>query len=161
MLINKQSLEAIFKAFNTLYQKSFEGYKPQFQAIATEVPSSAAEENYAWLGAMPKMREWLGERQYKNLLASKYAVANRDFEATVELKRNDVQDDKIGLFNPVVSEIGRAAASHPDELVFGLLSAGFTGPCYDGESFFSEEHPVGKQEVSNMDVPESAPGNPW
>ncbi|MFA5161156.1 MAG: Mu-like prophage major head subunit gpT family protein [Elusimicrobiales bacterium] len=161
MLINAQSVEAIFKTFNTLYQKAFQEYKPLFRSIATEVPSTAREENYSFLGAVPRMRKWLGDRQYKNLLACKYAVLNEDFESTVELKRNDIADDRIGLFSPVVSEMGRAAASHPDELVFALLAAGFDELCYDGKPFFSATHKVNKADVSNMDVPQSNPGNPW
>jgi len=166
MLINKTTLDAMFAGFNVIYQEAFQAYKPEHERIAMVVPSTTASENYAFLGAFPKMREWIGERQYKNLLASKYAVPNKDFESTVEIPRNDIQDDKIGLFKPFVAEVGRAAASHPDELVFALLPAGFTAGCYDGQSFFSAEH-KGKDakgkviDVSNMDVPASNPGNPW
>jgi len=166
MLINKATLDALFAGFNVIYQKAFQAYKPEYERIAMVVPSTTASENYAFLGAFPKMREWIGERQYKNLLASKYAVPNKDFESSVEIPRNDIQDDKIGLFNPFVAEVGRAAASHPDELVFALLPAGFTEGCYDGQPFFSAAH-KGKDakgkviSVSNMDVPESNPGNPW
>ena len=39
-------------------------------------------------------------------------------------------------------EMGYAAATHPDELVFGLLGQGFSTNCYDGQFFFDKDHPV-------------------
>lgn len=161
MIVNKENLAAVFAAFNTIFQEAFTAYVPTFRQVAMEVPSTVSEENYAWLGAFPKMREWLGERQYKNLTASKYTIVNKDWESTVEVGRNAINDDKIGLFRPVVAEMGRAAAAHPDELVYDLLQSGFTELCYDGLPFFSAAHKVGKASVSNMDVPVSNPVAPW
>lgn len=48
---------------------------------------------------------------------------------------------------PVFSNMGEAAALHPDELVFGAMMEGFTAKCYDGLSFFNEAHKVGKRTV--------------
>ena len=39
------------------------------------------------------------------------------------------------------AEMGRSVALFPDELVFPLLSNGWTGACYDGQRFF-DSHPV-------------------
>lgn len=47
------------------------------------------------------------------------------------------------------SNMGEAAALHPDELVFGAMMEGFTAKCYDGLSFFNEAHKVGKETYSN------------
>lgn len=161
MLINKDTISAIFKGYNTLYKKAFTEYKPEFQKIATEVPSTAKSEDYSWLGAFPRMREWLGERQYNNLLAHAYEVINKHWEGSLKISRDDIADDKIGLFNPLASELGRATASQPDELVFALLVAGFESCGYDKVPFFSTSHKVKGRNVSNADVPSSNPGNPW
>jgi phage major head subunit gpT-like protein len=161
MLINRENLEAIFRAFNTIYQENFQNYKQTYLQIATALDSTTSQEDYSFLSAMPKMREWLGERQFKNLTGYKYPVFNKDWESTVPLNRNDIEDDKIGLFKPVVAEMARAAASHPDELIFDLLKSGFETPCYDGLPFFSPNHKVNKKTVSNMSAPASDPGNAW
>jgi len=149
MIINSQTLRGIFVGFNTLFNKAFEAQKPIYEQIATVTPSTTDSETYAWLGDIPGMREWIGDREIQNLSSSDYTIKNKDFELTVGVPRNAVEDDKIGLYNPSVQMLGQSAAMHPDKLVFALLGKGFTEKCYDGEPFFSTEHKVGKKKVSN------------
>ena len=113
------------------------------------MPSTSESETYAWLGDIPGMREWIGEREIQNLSGSAYTIKNKDFELTVGVDRNAVEDDKIGLYNPSIQMLGESAALHPDELVYGLLANGFTEKCYDGKAFFATDHPVGKDKASN------------
>jgi len=158
MIINQAALSAIYRSFSTIFNEAFEGVKPMFERVAMTVPSSVRENTYAWLGAFPRMREWVGDRQIKNLELHSYTIANKDWEATIEVDRNDVTDDAIGVYNPIVSELGRSAAAHPDELVFGLLKDGFATVCYDGQYFFDTDHPVGDGVVSNHG---GGAGVPW
>ena len=149
MVINLENLAAIFKTFLTTFNKAFSGVKPMWEQVAMKVPSTTAENVYAWLGAFPRMREWIGDRQYKNLRTHDFSIKNKEFEATIEVPKKNIEDDSVGVFTPVVAELGRAAATHPDELVFALLAAGLTTLCYDGQYFFDTDHPVGSGVVSN------------
>lgn len=149
MIVNAQNLRGIYVAFNTLFNKAFEGQKPTYQRIATVVPSTTESETYAWLGDIPGMREWLGDREVQNLSGSDYTIKNKDFELTVGVGRNAIEDDKIGLYNPSIQMLAESAALHPDELVFSLLSDAFAALCYDGKPFFAADHPVGEKTVSN------------
>ena len=149
MIINPQSLRGIFVAFNTLFTKAFEGQKPNYEKVATVVPSTTDSETYAWLGDIPGMREWVGDREIQNLSGSDYTIKNKDFELTVGVDRNAIEDDKIGLYNPSIQMLGESAALHPDELVFTLLSSGFKAKCFDGKAFYATDHAVGKAAVSN------------
>ena len=142
MIINSQNLRGIYIAFNTLFTKAFESQKPTYDRIATVVPSTTDAETYAWLGDIPGMREWVGDREIQNLSGSDYTIKNKDFELTVGVPRNSVEDDKIGLYNPSIQMLGESAAMHPDELVYGLLASGFTAKCYDGKAFFATDHDV-------------------
>lgn len=150
MIINPQTLRGIYVAFNTLFNKAFEAEDPLYKLIATVTNSTTDAETYAWLGDIPGMREWIGDREIQNLTASDYTIKNKDFELTVSVPRNAVEDDKIGLYNPSVQMLGQSAAQHPDKLIFDLLASGFVAKCYDGKPFFSEEHMVGKKKVSNL-----------
>jgi len=149
MIISSQNLRGIYIAFNTLFNKAFEEQKPIYEQIATVTPSTTDAETYAWLGDIPGMREWIGDREVQNLSGSDYTIKNKDFELTVGVPRNAIEDDKIGLYNPSIQMLGQSAALHPDELVFALLASGFTEKCYDGLPFFSDTHKVGKKTVSN------------
>lgn len=150
MIINPQTLRGIYVAFNTLFNKAFEAEDPLYKLIATVTNSTTDAETYAWLGDIPGMREWIGDREIQDLTASDYTIKNKDFELTVSVPRNAVEDDKIGLYNPSVQMLGQSAAQHPDKLIFDLLASGFVAKCYDGKPFFSEEHMVGKKKVSNL-----------
>ncbi|BBF92365.1 Mu-like prophage major head subunit gpT family protein [Blastochloris tepida] len=164
MIITRQSLGDLTTGFKASFQRGFAGVQPMSGRIATTVPSATAAEKYAWLGAWPKMREWVGERVYRNLSQHGYAIPNKEFETTVVVPRPAVEDDQYGVYSPMMEEMGRAAAAHPDELVFALLKAGFTTPCYDGQYFFDSDHPVRNPDtgadtsVSNV---QSGSGNPW
>jgi phage major head subunit gpT-like protein len=149
MIINQATLQGIYNEFNTLFQQAFAGVTPSWMRIAMRVPSGARKNSYTWLGAIPKMREWIGERFIKNLKTYLYELSNQDWELTIEVDRNDIEDDAIGLYNPMVQMMGASVATHPDEIVFALLPGGFTALAYDGQFFFDTDHPVGSGTVSN------------
>ncbi len=158
MIINQASLTDLFTGFKAAFAGAFQGVTPNWQRIATLVPSTTKQEKYAWLGQFPRMREWLGDRQIKSMASHDYAIKNKKFESTVAVPRDDIEDDTYGVYTPLFGEMGYSAATHPDELVFGLLAAGFATPCYDGQYFFDTDHPVGGASVSNM---QAGGGNPW
>lgn len=158
MIINQANLTSLYRGLRVLFQEAFDGVQSTWGRVAMEVPSTTRAEDYAWLGAFPKMREWLGDRIIKNLSLQRYSIRNRDWEVTVEVDRNDVEDDTIGIYRPIVQEMGRSAAVHPDELVWGLLLSGMTELCYDGKAFFAADHPVGTGSVSNYG---GGSGTPW
>lgn len=143
MIINQANLASLYKGFQTIFREAFESAQSLYPRIATEVPSTARQEEYNWLGRVPRMREWLGERVIQNLSAYSYTIKNRDWEATVAIDRNDVEDDAVGIYTPMVRTLAGAAATHPDELVFDLLSGAFENVCYDERPFFDAAHPTG------------------
>jgi phage major head subunit gpT-like protein len=49
------------------------------------------------------------------------------------------------VYSSVARQLGSDAKLHPDELLFGLLQAGFDTKCFDGQYFFDTDHPVGLQ----------------
>ena len=95
MIVNKQNLKTIFTGLKKTFQNAFDQTPNDWQQIAMVVPSGTKEENYAWLSRFPKMREWLGEKVVKALEAFNYTIRNKDWEATIEVDRNDVEDDTM------------------------------------------------------------------
>lgn len=147
-------IQAIFQSFNTLFNKGFESVEIHWEKVAMMVPSSGSQENYAWLGNFPHLREWIGERAIKKLMKKSYSIINKSFEATVSVKRTEIEDDAYGVYSPVFQSMGESAALWPDEMIFNLLPNGFEELCYDEKPFFAEDHPVGDRtkpkKVSNL-----------
>lgn len=154
MIINSQTLDLAFRGFKTVYSDAFGAAETHYDKIAMTVPSSSRDESYGWIGQFPQLREWVGPRHVKNLAAYGFTIANRTFESTVAVKRTDMEDDRLGIFRPMFAEMGTFARRHPEELVFSLLKDGFTAPCFDGSTFFAEDHELEidgkKSNVSNM-----------
>lgn len=149
MLINRGSLGSIFMGFKTIFNKALDVTAPQWDKVATRVPSTTAAETYAWLGAFPRLREWIGSRQIKNLAASDYTVKNKSWEMTVAVPRENLEDDQIGVYAPMFEDMGQSAALWPDTMVFPLLKKGFTEKCYDGKAFYTADHRVGRLTFEN------------
>lgn len=140
--VDAAALDALNTAAQTHFQNGFAGVKPQYERIATVVPSSSSSNTYAWLGDIPGMREWINDREIKALAKKGYQITNRSFEATVGVKRTDIEDDNLGIYKPLFEGLGTAARLHPDELTFSLLKSGATVECYDGQNYFDTEHQI-------------------
>lgn len=164
MIVNRANLQTLGVGFNTAFRAGLKsGAASLWGRIATRVPSSTGEEEYGWLSQMPSVREWIGDRVVQNISASGYRIRNRDFELTIGVERNHIEDDNIGIYSPIFQEMGSSVAARYDISAFGLLKAGFTTPCYDGQYYFDTEHPVIAEDgtpttVANTD---GGSGVPW
>lgn len=143
MIVNQAALEAIYQGFQTIFAEAFQAATPLWDKVATMVPSSTKQEAYKWLGRLPRMREWIGPRVIQNIGAYEWTIVNKPWEATVGVDREDVEDDTIGVYRPIIQGLGQSAATHPDELIFPLLLGGFAALCYDGQYFFDTDHSEG------------------
>ncbi len=141
-IITPALLSGLRTGFSKAFQDALAATPTDWEKVATRVPSSSASNTYAWLGQSPALREWVGDRVLKDMAAQAYQVQNKLYEGTVAVKRTDIEDDNVGVYTPLFSEMGRAAKAHADQLVFGLLAAGETTTCYDGQNFFDTDHPV-------------------
>lgn len=149
MKVNGVALSAIFLSLSTAFTKAFAEAPSQWQDIATEVPSTSKYNSYEWLANFPGMKEWVGKKQVKKLEEYSYTIVNKPYEATIAVKRDDIEDDQLGIYGPQAQGAGYSAKQWPDELVFKAVNSGFSTKCYDGKAFFATNHLVGKNGVSN------------
>lgn len=163
LIVNQANLANLFTGFKASFQRGLGRAPNQYQLVAMTVPSTTREEQYAWLGKVPKMREWLGDRVVQNLMLHDYAIKNKDFELTIGVARNDIDDDQFGIYAPLFEAMGRSTGSHPDEMVFPMLPAGFSTACYDGQYFFDIDHPVLDENgaVTSVANTDGGAGTPW
>lgn len=135
-----------------------------FQDLSTRIQSNSDSETYKWLGSVPRMREWGTGRVAKGVGNESYSVENLKYEATLEVDRDEIADDKAGQIRIRIGELAQRAATHKDYLIAQLLingeTAGFNS--YDGVSFFNDSHVSGSSgSQDNRLTSEAAePGTP-
>ena len=117
MIVNKTAIQTIFTGLKTVFNNALKAAPGSWKATAMEVTSTAAEEDYSWLSRFPAMRRWVGDKVIKSIAAGKYTVKNEDWEATIEVDRNDIEDDRLGIYNTQAQLAGDAAAELPDIIV--------------------------------------------
>jgi phage major head subunit gpT-like protein len=149
MLVNKESIIAAFVSIKTIFNNAFAAATGNWQKVAMLVPSNTSEQDYAWLANFPKMRKWIGDKVVKSLEAFKYSIKNDDFEATIEVDRNHIEDDQLGIYAPQAQMAGESAKQLPDEIVFDLVNGAFAAKCFDGQYFIDTDHPVAGASVGN------------
>ncbi|MBW2674271.1 MAG: Mu-like prophage major head subunit gpT family protein [Deltaproteobacteria bacterium] len=150
MLVNKANLTAVFISLKTTFNKAFDAAPSIWDKTTMKVPSGSSQNDYTWLSRFPKMIKWLGSKTVKALKAFTYTVINDDYEATVEVDRNDIHDDNLGIYAPMAQEAGYSSKQLPDEIDAELKNNAFTNLCFDGQYFYDSDHPVAGASVSNL-----------
>lgn len=143
MSIQTAAYMAVQRDITQIFQLRADAAKPFWPLLATKVDSNSADEKYAWLGSLPGMREWLGPREFKQLLASDYTLKNKHWESSLEFEKNDIDDDRMGGFRARTEALADEATFHPDELLMQVLVAGESQVCYDGQYFYDTDHIMG------------------
>lgn len=103
--------------------------------------SDQAAEDYSWLGPVPALEEWIGDRIVKGLLAVEYEIKNKKFQAAIKLMRDWFKRQKTAN---IMAKIGglakRAGQEHLQKLISAAIVAGESAACYDTQYFFDTDH---------------------
>jgi len=164
------------RALQTVFKKNFyDGLAlapSDYQKIATVIPTNTKITAYGWLGSFPSMREWIGDRQFKNMQVTDYQLAVKPWESSVAVDKFELADDNLGIYGNLFKEEGLAAGRHPDQLTFETLKGAHeaTALCYDGKPFFNDKHPVypntdgtgtAAEVTNNYNGSGAGSGTPW
>lgn len=153
---------ALMKGMRTRFLRKFVETRTDLLRLATILPSDTDIENYAWIDELPRMREFLTERQVTGLADARYDVENRTFESTMSVKRTHLADGKVAMIRMRLDEMAAEAKGHPmtlmaEQLANGHLTTVTTDDgtvrrnvCYDGGAFFSTGHPARGQQVGTQ-----------
>jgi phage major head subunit gpT-like protein len=134
----------LLPGLKTLFMQEFQGVgvdNMDYATICSIIQSNKDQEKYGWLGSVPAMREFVGERQLKSLIESDYSLENKTWESTLEVSRTAIEDDQYGQIQLRTRGLAQEAARHKSEILWKAVAAGATtGVCYDGASYFSTAH---------------------
>lgn len=140
MLINTQTLQDL----QVMVSGKFNEGKTNATAIAAQIASfinSGSSQNlYPDFSQMPGFREWVGDRVFNDMSKGQYAVPNKTYESSIQVKREDIEDDNLGWLAHFAKAQGQVTTLHADKILLPMLAGGFNTQCHDGENFFSTEH---------------------
>lgn len=114
--------------------------------------SDQESETYKWLGMSPAMREWIGGRQAKGFRDNGITIANKTYEATLEVLMDEIRRDKTGQVMVRVRELAQRTNAHWAKLLTALIVAGEAATCYDGQYFFDTDHAEGDSGSQSNDI---------
>ena len=144
-LLLEKGLRADFlKAFNN-------GENPSdVMSMIMETKSTADQEKYGWLGEVAQMQEWKDERNLKGLVDYDYSIPNVDYESTLKVNKNAMDDDQLGAVKIRIRDLASRARTHVRKLFFDQIQLGETELGYDGVPFYSASHPESGSNQSNL-----------
>lgn len=149
MIINSSTLQGLRTSFSALYQSAYDASPVAFDQVCSTVPTNTASVTYGFLSKVPIMRKWVGQRQLNNLKEQAAQIFVDDYESTIEVDRNDIEDDNLGVYSQSFQMLGVAAKKHPDQLLRAALQGGTSTNGFDGVPFFSTLHPLSGSNQSN------------
>lgn len=142
MEINATNLATMRTAFNLRFKDGVEGYKPVYKELAM-IEGDIAHDTieFPFIQQFEGMREWLGDRQFKNLETSKISVKEKAFELSISVPRRALETDNYGIYGRNIQSMGEKTEELWDELFIKAL----TDPekWFDGLAFYSATRKYG------------------
>ncbi len=148
MIITGTTLNRVYQNLRKDFDGAYSAWQTLYPRFTMQVPSTTRSNLYAWLGQLPQVREWIGERQANSLGTRSYELVNRDWESTFEIDRNDVADNTFFSFPNVAAQLGEAFKQHGDVLMAATIELGLTTNAFDGQFYFDTDHPVNPDKPS-------------
>lgn len=95
---------------------------------------------------IPRLRKWVGPRVAYGIKRIAQTLTFDDFEETIGIGMNDIEDDTLQVYNSIIDGLGRSARLWPNDLIYTAMINGSTAVCLDGQPFFNASHPYEPQE---------------
>ncbi len=135
------SLESTFRAiFISELDAAEDGPLDRLKMV---IQSTGHIEDYSWLNDMAVMREWFGERKIADYQAVNYTITNQEWESTIGVRRRDIMNDKLSLYESQVQALARADKLKRRAELTARMTAGDAAASlgYDGVAFYATTHP--------------------
>jgi phage major head subunit gpT-like protein len=119
--------------------------------MATYVSSDSDQETYAWLSEPGSLDEFVDEVQFKGLSEAKYALVNKKYTGGIQVKRDDLADEKTGGIAQRIRELAVRAGNYANKLLIDALVAGTTDLDVFGEALFTSSHAARGEQTAVQD----------
>lgn len=121
--------------------------------IAMLQPSDSDDEDYAWLGEPPRMRQLDDDDGlvFDGMSDALYSVTNQLWAAGLRINRRQFDDQKANVITRRIQQLAQVGANHINRMIISALIDGDAVDCYDGEEFFDNAHPARGQQTATQD----------
>ena len=154
MNVTAANLDALFKTFQTKFSEAQKTAQQRAtpndllpEDIALAFVGSGSATQHSWLEQIKGIHEWIGERVLNNAKLGKLTVINRDFENTIKVSRNEIEDDQYGVYSPLIGMMGADAENLWKKLAIEALIG--NGEWADGNPFFASGRVLGESTFTN------------
>ena len=157
---NRANMAAFFQSMNAAFTEGMQrgpelpsdlvAESLQFSEAVMTVPSTTATENHGWLNQIPGFREWVGDRVINNIATNKLTVTNKDWEETIAVARNDIEDDTYGLYKGLFQAMGAEGSDNAFWLDMAIDALLANGNWADGSAFFLANRKYGDNTIANL-----------
>lgn len=140
-VINDAALAAIGSNIETIYEKARDGVEDNLVGkVYNERKTNKSMVAIRSLDGFGLMREFKSERQ-PGIVGEAITVATPvKWERTIDVKREDIEDDDYGYITDLANSVGVASKRTPIAEIAKALMKGFTTTLSDGQYFFSAAH---------------------
>lgn len=142
MELNRNNLEMMRIAMNLKFKAGIESYTPRYTELAM-VEGDIAHDSieFPYIEQFDGMREWLGDRQFKNLSSKKIRVIEKAFEQSVSIPRRAIETDNWSIYGATASRMGESREKLWDYLVIQAMAN--PAAWFDGKAFYAADRKYG------------------
>jgi phage major head subunit gpT-like protein len=137
-------IEAAYIGFHKTFHDRLQKVTGIHRVVATIVETTELVDRQVWLTNNPKMRRWIGDKVLNKLRAESHPITTAPHEASLEVPKHDILNDKLGLYGPRINSMADAYGWALDELAVAFLAAGVAGVAlgttYDGQNLIDTDH---------------------
>ncbi len=142
--LDSAKIEAAYAGFFTEFQNRLNKAESMHTRLATVIETDNVVDTQLWLSSVPNMRKWIGPKQLNKLRGESHPITTVPYEASVEVPKHDILNDRLGLYKGRIGQMGDAYPRALDDLVVQMLVAGVTGTTlgatYDGQNLLDTDH---------------------
>jgi len=142
MNVDQGNLSAVFTGLKATFTDALSKLEPApLDVLMAAVPSVTGTEIYPVAALLGDLELVLDEVTITNIGRFIQSVPNQTFARIVQILRNDIADDNIGLYTPAVRSLAQRAGQYHIRLLSAALLAGFAQVWLpDGQTVFSNTH---------------------
>lgn len=142
-LLSRDKLEAAYVTYSTIFDMMIANTPVIYPRIATVMNGVGPVTSFKWLGSVPVMVPWDGERQIDKLRAEQHELRTKWYANGIELDYDDMAEDRLGVVRPRIEQLASMGPRKIDAMVIDYYVNGFAGTLglgYDGQYLFDTDH---------------------